>query len=161
MRTLAVWVAALVVLGTVNSMIWTKERVLAQGTAMHLALAPVDPRSLIQGDYMELAYRLENETRDLDLLDHGRLVVALDPNRVAHFVRLDDGRPLAEGQYYLVYRLRGGMRLGAESFFFQEGQAELYESAKYGLLMVDSDGNSVLAGLVDENFKRLGPTGDK
>ena len=53
-------------------------------------------------------------------------------------------------KYKLVDRF-GGIKLGAESFFFEEGQAQRFASAEYGVLHVDEAGNSVLVGLADEN----------
>lgn len=37
------------------------ETLLRQGRTVYLELAPVDPRSLMQGDYMALSYQLERE----------------------------------------------------------------------------------------------------
>ena len=48
-----------------------------------------------------------------------------------------------------------GVIIGAESYFFEEGQAELFEKACYGGLMVDKNGNSILIGLYDENFEKI------
>src|SRR6185436_18060197 len=45
-------VAGLVlVLGAVNWSIWGKERIKASGAVVYLDLAPLDPRSIMQGDY--------------------------------------------------------------------------------------------------------------
>lgn len=48
-------------LGLANYDVWSKERVLRDGQAVVLELAPVDPRSLMQGDYMVLRYRLNEQ----------------------------------------------------------------------------------------------------
>jgi hypothetical protein len=48
---------AVATLGLVNVQIWEKETVIARGQPVFVELAPVDPRSLMQGDYMRLAYR--------------------------------------------------------------------------------------------------------
>ncbi|PHS66924.1 MAG: hypothetical protein COB12_05660 [Flavobacterium sp.] len=45
--------------------------------------------------------------------------------------------------------------IGAESYFFQEGEGEKYEEAKYGGLKIDKEGNSVLIGLYDVNLKQI------
>ena len=47
------------------------------------------------------------------------------------------------------------INIGAESYFFQEGDAEKFEKAVYGGLRVDNKGNSVLVGLFDENKKQI------
>ncbi len=158
MRKIFVWGLTLLVLGAINYLIINKEDTLANGRTMLLRLLPVDPRSLIQGDYMELRYALAREVPRSQLKrDKGHIVVSLDMNNVAKFVRVHRGEPLQEGEYLLFYRNRGELRLGAESFMFQEGDAKLYEAGKYGELRVDDSGASVLVGLRGEDFKPLGP----
>ncbi|WP_319022245.1 GDYXXLXY domain-containing protein, partial [Proteus mirabilis] len=46
------------VLAFVNAAIWQKEALIGTGTTVYVELAPVDPRSLMQGDYMRLAFAL-------------------------------------------------------------------------------------------------------
>ncbi|WP_395825239.1 GDYXXLXY domain-containing protein [Archangium minus] len=147
-----------------------KELVLVHGTPVLLELAPVDPRSLIQGDYMVLDYAISREVRKPDdpfddttgdtgpNTEDGRLVLRLDENGVGRFVRRDaPGTPLAPGELLLRYKVRKGrVRLGAESFFFQEGHADRYDGAKYGELRVTEDGSSVLVGLRDAERQPLG-----
>ncbi len=152
------WGTALLVLATVNLFIFRKENILANRRTILLRLAPRDPRSLIQGDYMILGYSIARDVRiPKDQLGRkGRIVVSLDENNVAHFVRIHKGESLQDGEHLLFYRNRGGLRIGAESFFFQEGDAELYSRARYAELNVDSSGASVLVGLRGEDFERLG-----
>ena len=158
-RRAAVLVGLALVILAVNGLVVQKELLLRQGTSLFLELAPVDPRSLIQGDYMRLDYRI---TRDLEASAQawprdGRLVVLPDPRGVARFVRRDQGEPLQEGQRYLRYRRRGAqLLLGAESFLFQEGQADRFSGARYAELKVTSEGDAVLAGLRDEDLRPLG-----
>ncbi|KIG15596.1 putative membrane protein [Enhygromyxa salina] len=174
-----------------------KERVLSTGQTVLLPLAPVDPRSLMQGDYMILRYELEDEldtgrAGQRELIrpmpgqfepDHealepeppavpalpstlvgqprrGRLVLTVDGDRVGHFARFDDGSPLAADELLLEYRQRNNqgsrLRVGAESFLFEEGSDDLYANARYGELVVASDGESVLVGLRDEARRPLG-----
>ena len=59
-RHLAV-LLGLVILLLVNRAIWDKEQQLRDGRVVLLALAPVDPRSLMQGDYMRLRYAVETD----------------------------------------------------------------------------------------------------
>jgi len=40
---------------------------------------------------------------------------------------------------------------GAQAFFFQEGEAELYQNAKYAFLRVAEDGSTVLTDLADKD----------
>lgn len=151
---------ALVVVALVGLVV-QKEWVLAHGTPVLLELAPVDPRSLMQGDYMVLDYAISREaTRDGGKAE-GRLVLRLDERGVGRFVRREvPGTPLGPGEILLRYKVREGrVRLGAEAFFFQEGLADRYAHAKYGELRVARNGSSVLVGLRDAELRPLGTPG--
>ena len=126
-----------------------KEMLIDKGTEVLLRLAPVDPRSLMQGDYMALNYEI---TRAIDYKSKsGYVVVKLGSDRVAKFVRIQDGKDVNNGEYIIRYsRHEGRLTIGADNYFFQEGSAKKFEKAKYGLLKVDSDGNSILIGLCDD-----------
>ena len=155
MKNIIYWGTTLLVLVVVNLLIVKKEETITDGRTMLLRLAPRDPRSLIQGDYMILRYAIASEVKRAQLQDRGYIVVSLDENEVATFVRVHQGDNLHAGEYLLFYRNRGGIRLGAESFMFQEGDADLYSNARYGELKVDESGASVLIGLRGDDFEPL------
>jgi uncharacterized membrane-anchored protein len=159
MRARVIFGGLVLVVLTLLVLVVRKERVLAHGTPVLLELAPVDPRSLMQGDYMVLNYAISGEVLQRGGYSReGRLVLRLDENGVGRFVREDEpGTPLEPGELLLRYKVRKGrVRLGAESFFFQEGQADRYTRAKYGELRVAGDGSSVLVGLRDAEHRPLG-----
>ncbi len=162
MKTLLVFGGLLLVLLVPNYAIVQKERLLQDGTVILLELAPVDPRSLIQGDYMRLEYAIARDLsgqRGLPNVEpvvprvprDGHVVVRLDDQGVASFVRWHDERtPLAPGEHLLRYRRRDNrIRIATDAFYFQEGHAQRYERAKYGELRLDASGESVLTGLRD------------
>lgn len=164
MKRISTWLilAGLVlVLGVANRTIWQKEQIRSRGREVLLELAPVDPRSLIQGDYMMLRYAESTfPSREQLPVSKGTLILALDADRVGTFVRLEDGSPLAANEVRLKFRTireRGAFGIGAESYFFQEGHAGVYERARYGIVRVDAAGNSVLAGLADEDHVPIRP----
>lgn len=156
-RRSLVLVGLALVLGFVNYLVVGKEALLRDGSGMYLALAPVDPRSLIQGDYMRLDYALSQAlSGEADWPPDGRLVVKPDERGVAQFVRRDDGAPLGAGERYLRYRLRrGDLHVGPDSFLFQEGLAQRYEAARFAELKVTPAGDAVLVRLLDESRKPL------
>lgn len=160
MRKWVLWINAVIILAVINWMIVAKERTLATGTLMLLDLAPRDPRSILQGDYMTLRYQLAQdiERGKLDILTaEGKAVVTLDQNKVAQFVRLDQAdKPLSNGEYRLKYRIRGGrVKVATDAYFFQEGQGKVYAQARYGKFRVDQDGANVLIGLCDAQWHAL------
>jgi uncharacterized membrane-anchored protein len=161
MRKWLAVLAGLAVLGVANWTIYQRERHLAQGTVVLLPLAPIDPRSLIQGDYMALRFRLELDAfgrgRHQDLED-GRLVVRVDERGVGSFVRRDGGEPLAADERRLRYRVRAGrVKFATNAFFFQEGHGQYYARARYGEFRVSDAGELLLTHLRGEDLERLGP----
>lgn len=160
MRVKLLWLMAFVILAVVNVSVWKKEQQLARGRTLLLELAPRDPRSLLQGDFMVLNYRLANEVLFTlrEKSADGLAVVSLDQQGRAVFQHLHQpDEALAPGQALIHFRKRGSsVRLGAEAFFFEEGQAAAYANAKYGELKVGSDGEVVLIGLRDAQLAPLG-----
>jgi uncharacterized membrane-anchored protein len=91
-------------------------------------------------------------------LKDGTIIVTVDENMVATFKELDNGRDLAEDERRIAFKYRSDKyKLGAESFFFQEGHAKIYSGAKYGELKVKDNGATVLVGLRDKDLKVLEP----
>lgn len=156
----------LLVLGVGGWQVAENERILAAGQLVRLALAPVDPRSLMQGDYMALNYEVQNHVRGERPREDGFLVVQLDDNKIGRFVRTQPERlPLAPGEMALRYRVRRGMgwwgrrngvRIATNAFFFQEGTGERFEKARYGEFRVDENGEPRLVGLLDGELRLLG-----
>jgi uncharacterized membrane-anchored protein len=140
-------VAVVLVLGAVNWSIYAKERIKTQGDRVYLELAPVDPRSLMQGDYMALRFSLANE---ITATESGTAPLFVDERGVATVNR----SPKA-GDLRIRYRLRNGqVWLGTNAYFFEEGNAERYAGARYGEFRVDrGTGEAVLVALADENLK--------
>ena len=138
---------------------------LATGDTVLLALAPVDPRGFMQGDYMTLSYALERDVfaalnRDpgsYPTNEQGYVIVALDKHNVGQFVRLSaNNQPenLATNEMAIHYRIRNGtMQLATNAFFFQEGHGEAFEAAQYGLFRVNDKGEPLLTEMVDSNFQ--------
>ena len=161
----------LLVLGAVNWSIMGKEHHLAEGQIVYLELAPVDPRSIMQGDYMALRFDMANKVYDALPKEEGsnrwfqqvtapdgRVVVALDERRVGTFVRIDDGTDLAVDELALRYRVRmGTVKFATNAFFFEEGSARLYEPARFGRFRVDADGELLLTAMYDKDLQGLGP----
>ena len=163
MRSVIAFVACALMLAAVNYSIVEKEGHLASGRAVYLELAPVDPRSLMQGDYMALRFQMANDARtaiagsgEFPKTHDGRIVATLDARSVASFKRLDDGSPLAPGEIYLRYRVREGeMKFATNAYFFREGTAQRYEPARYGEVRVSEDGEILLTGMRGKNLEPL------
>ena len=166
------WMIALaglvLILALANWHIVQKRAVIADGQVLLLELRPADPRSLLQGDYMALALAdaaMPSATVIEDLPYRGTVILALDESRVGRYARLDDGSTLQDGELRVQYRRHedwGGHRLdyGAQSFFFESGDAERYEQARYAMLRVAEDGSTVLTDLAGEDRVAIKPSAD-
>ena len=144
------------------------ENHLATGDTVLLALAPIDPRGFMQGDYMTLSYALERDVfaalnkdpGSYPTNEEGYVIVALDQHNVGQFKRLAANQPrnLASNEMALHYRIRNGvMQLATNAFFFQEGHGEAFEAAEYGLFRINDKGEPLLTNLVDDDFKVISP----
>lgn len=162
-------IATLLILLLVNTSIYKKEQHITSGKEVWLELAPLDPRSLMQGDYMRLRFKLANEVQQHVRKQHqsegtpgnhdGYAVITLDDRKVAKVVSIST--PKAE-QYdqtlHIKYRHRDGrVKFATDSFFFQEGTAKAYDKAKYGVFRVDKEGEMILIDMADEGFTRITP----
>lgn len=143
---------------------------LATSDTVLLELAPVDPRGFMQGDYMTLSYTIERKVFNA-LENHpeenlygttsrdGYVIVTLDKNNVGQFVRLANSNQrdtLAANEMAIHYRIRNGsLKLATNAFFFQEGHAEAYEAAEYGLFRINDKGEPLLTNMVDAKFKAI------
>ena len=164
MRRFVLIAAAVAILALSSHAIFVKENLLAEGRVVLLDLAPVDPRSLMQGDYMALRFKVVDEafgrwgrTPGREAED-GRIVVRVDARGVASFVRKDAGQPLAANEVLMRYRVRGGdVKFATNAFFFQEGHAQYYERARYGEFRLAADGELLLTAMRGEKLERLGP----
>jgi uncharacterized membrane-anchored protein len=147
----------ILVLFLFNKSIVEKENLLSNGKLVLLKLAPVDPRSLMQGDFMRLDYEISRNQYNDSIPKRGYCIVILDTNGIASRVRLQEGIvPLSQGEYPIVYTAGGwNINIGAESFFFEEGQSKKYDSAKYVGIIIDRQGNGLLTGLYDDKLKKI------
>ena len=134
------------------------EQTLKDGQLVLLQLAPVDPRSLMQGDYMRLNYQEASSAPvDEQTATRGYAVLRTDSNQVGEIVRLQNTlEPVNDNELVIKYkRINRRLFLGAESFFFEEGQDTLYQKAVYGGLKVNDKGQNLLVGLYDKDFHRI------
>lgn len=150
----------LLVLAVVNVAIARKELTATEGRRVYLRLRPVDPRSLMQGDYMRLEYAMARAIEGIETWPRdGLLVVRVEPDETATFVRrFAAGEALGADEIRLRYRLRGDdVRIGSDAWYFEEGQADAWTASRYAELRVDAAGDSVLVNMRDEAFVPLGP----
>lgn len=152
--------AALATLAVVNVGIWQKETLIAAGQPVFVELVPVDPRSLMQGDFMRLAYRLPAGLESqLGLLTRGhpQVVAHRDAHGVATLLSLHHpGEPLAEDEMLIELTPKGGRwTLVTDAWFFREGDAARWQAARFGEFRVTPNGRALLVGLADAELRPI------
>lgn len=143
---------------------------LHQSKSIFIKLKPVDPRSILQGDYMALAYELnlqslkaltgsESEALDQVIFNHASVPAKvildsrnrvirtiLDPNSLSNEQNLILKNP--DNHYQSLYP-------ASRSFLFAEGLAHCYEKAKYAEFKVNAKGEAILFDLCGEGLQPL------
>lgn len=161
-RQLGLLLTGLAILAGINLTVWRFERAMSHGEVVLLRLAPVDPRSLMQGDYMRLNYEIARELASRDTRatqDKGSdtLVIRLDAHQVASLVA--DGKPdrLASDERLLqVHQSDRQWLIGPDAYFFEEKTGAQYETARYGEFRLQADGKTLLVGLRDDAYQPIG-----
>lgn len=134
-----------------------KEKLRETGELVLFTLVPVDPRSLMQGDYMRLAYDITRSNFTDELSSSGYIVFSLDKDKVATFVRFqNEPEPTTGHERKIKYhRHDSEISFGAEEFFFQEGAGARFANAKFGALRIDRKGNGILVGVFDKDHNEI------
>ena len=159
-RIIVLAITVATVLLVINLEIAGKEQIVRNGTTVLLRIAPQDPRSLLQGDYMALHYSMAGavarEAEQLEMND-GIAVIELGELNEARFVSLYKDQQLQDRQHLLRYRKRGdSVRLASDAYFFEEGSGQDYSGARFGEIRINTNGDAVLIGLRDVKGERLG-----
>lgn len=176
-KSSAVFCVLIALLIGANKLIYKYEDILANGQSIILKLAPVDPRSLMQGDYMELNYEILNEvwktayqtdfygvkSKEFNIgLAHNQIYALLKQNKqgIAQLCGLEIDIPTdfkdCDEQIYLPIKIsdRFNTRLPTHSYFFEEGKGAYYAQAAYGEYKF-KEGKALLLRLLDEKLNPL------
>jgi uncharacterized membrane-anchored protein len=161
MRLSPLLIAVVIVLqlGVIGYQTARSETLLATGASIKLELAPVDPRSLLQGDYAMLNYDISTPPSSvIQPLEHGmsrgKVKVVLTPGRQGVYIadRLyRDGEKLADHEVILNGQWDGSrIQYGIENYFIAEGTGrEVEQNARYAYIRVSRSGDALLERLAD------------
>jgi len=130
-----------------------KENIIRNGRQIFVALAPVDPRSLMQGDYMALRFALPNRSD----LKATYAIGKVDARQIATITRMQtESGPLAADEILLALKRKNGVSiLGTDAWFFKEGTGKIYEKARFGEFRIGPNGEMALTGMADEGLNIL------
>ncbi len=163
MRTIIIITTTLLFMISMAYSTYKKEDTLKNGTVLRLKLAPIDPRSLMQGDYMRLNFALLGKVNK-KLLETSKkvskLILLLDDKNEGEFIRFMDEQNLKNNEIFLnfTYTKNGKnarSKISTTSYFFEEGSGKKYEKAKYGEFRVAKNGEAILVHLLDDKFKLI------
>jgi uncharacterized membrane-anchored protein len=145
--------------GLAGQSVRANEAIIANGREIHLALAPVDPRSLVQGDFMRLRFAMPQAARSergTPLLGTRKWAVAhVDARNVATIDEILSDAPASvpAGKLVLAMRLKDRQWvIGTDAWFFREGTAKTWQAARFGTFRVAPDGTALLVGLADKDL---------
>lgn len=147
---------------------YKSEQIISNGQDIYLKLAPRDPRSIMQGDYMSLNMDINNQIREyivnetygshdhwtddqIEVLCKSQYVVITTDS--CNVVRLQDAiHPKYENEMIIKLKHEGTYPIvPIKSFFFEEGSEKKYSAAKYAHVKVDLLGYLKVIALADEN----------
>lgn len=159
-RKILITVTGIAILAVLNVSIWQNEDLLKNGEIVYLELVPVDPRSLIQGDFMRLNYRIDNieGSNDADTV-----ILTLNEKRIATSATADYLGDPGPDELRMLWHRDNHDRLQArpDTFLFQEGSARDYARAKYAQFNIGDGGRALLTGLADKELTLIRPTEQK
>ncbi len=152
------------VLGAVTINISKKEDLIAHGDKLLFRLGPVDPRSIMQGDYMRLRFDLATQiaakqqklnTQNTIPQYAGFAVVEKDDKGIVNFVDLYHNQDLSQNQYMIPFKNRNRqIHFTTNAFYFQEGKASHFQKARFGEFRY-KNGEMLLVNMVDKDFEVL------
>ncbi len=155
MRLSPLLIAVVIVLqlGVIGYQTVRSETLLATGASIKLKLAPVDPRSLLQGDYVMLNYDISTPFSQ-DNWNRGKVKVVLTPGSQGVYIadRLyQDGEKLSNHEVILNGQWNGSrIQYGIENYFIPEGTGRNVEqNAHYAYIRVSQNGDALLERLSD------------
>ncbi|MFK4784949.1 GDYXXLXY domain-containing protein [Fusobacterium sp. MFO224] len=126
--------------------------------SFYLELLPVDPRSLIQGDYMKLSYKIVNDSyKDIYNLKEGYIKISIDNKNIGHYMNVETLlSPLSNNEKLIYFnQLYNGLDIGINSYLFQEGKGYLFQKAKYAEVIISKNKKLRVKHLLDNNFKTI------
>jgi len=147
--------------GIIGTQIGRNEHLLQTGTKINLSLMPVDPRSLMQGDYVQLNYEIsridELQYHEFKPKEHIKVVLRANEKGIYEY----SGYYFAKDHWNKSYKKEPGdviingksdgwksVSYGIEHYFIPEktGQ-EIERKTKYATVRVSKNGNAIIISL--------------
>lgn len=162
-RPLLLLIAIVLQLAFIGYQVIANEHALRSGTPIKLAIAPIDPRSVLQGDYVTLSYTISTPAPSAQTELEGthpasvKVVLKSDANGVYQFSRLYK-KEHSIGSDEVIINGRwdgwdnwGSIHYGIETYYVPEGTgADVQRDARYAYVRVGRTGNAILERLSNQ-----------
>lgn len=163
----AKWISLITVafvLLAININISKKETLIQNGEQLLFRLGPVDPRSIMQGDYMRLRFDMATKiaadlrkinSKNTLIKQKGLAIVKRGVNNVVEYVELYNKQNLKASHYAIPYKSDGNrITIITDAYYFQEGKRSYYQAARFGEFRY-YDTEMLLVKLIDADFNVL------
>ncbi|MCA0991937.1 GDYXXLXY domain-containing protein [Guptibacillus hwajinpoensis] len=157
-RWKSIWLVVILMVSFVAYNGIKNEVALQSGKEIRLALTPVDPRSMLQGDYVTLRYDISTLPGATNLPANKKIKVILSPTSEKTYEY--GGYYKIEGNWNKPYEpsdkdvvVNGitysdhDVQYGIESFFIPEGEGQVVEDKTMAIIKVSENGNALLLEL--------------
>lgn len=144
----------------IGGQIWKSEILLKNGDLIKLELAPVDPRSLLQGDYLILSYQISS--LELDNEEWGnQLQIGLRKNEAGVYEysgsyvigkKIPDNMQ-GKADVWITGKMKGynNIEYGIENYFVPEGTGlDLQGKVNFAYVRVAANGDAMLVELTEK-----------
>jgi uncharacterized membrane-anchored protein/uncharacterized membrane protein len=160
LRKKALSLLAIVVLQTlfIGYLVYEKEDHLQNGDVVKLELAPIDPRSLLQGDYVRLRYEI-SDVGTWEARGKVKVILRKDAQGIHRFAgfysingEVKEGYTPQKGDVLINGKMYGDTVIyGIESYFVPEGTGiDIQQNARYAYVRVSEEGDALLEKLGEE-----------
>ncbi|CAK7020691.1 MULTISPECIES: GDYXXLXY domain-containing protein [Fusobacterium] len=135
-----------------------KEEKNLKKATFYIKTVPVDPRSLIQGDYMVLNYDIAESARmEIGNIRKGYIRIKINDLKIAEFIRIDEEYlPPSNNEISIQFQKNGSnIDIGVNSYLFQEGTGNKFQKAQYAEVIELKNGKLRLKNLLDKDFIKI------
>ncbi len=135
-----------------------KEEKNLKRATFYIKTVPVDPRSLIQGDYMVLNYDIAESARmEIGNIRKGYIRIKINDLKIAEFIRIDEEYlPPSNNEISIQFQKNGSnIDIGVNSYLFQEGTGNKFQKAQYAEVIELKNGKLRLKNLLDKDFIKI------
>lgn len=159
MRKLGLFYYILALFIGINGAVWYFERSLTTGETLFLRLQPVDPRSLMQGDYIQLQYEIVQQLNHhiKPTVTNDFIIIKRDQQQIASWSMVGDPTHLADDERFFKVKYRqGNWYIEPDTLFFPEGERDEFTKAQYAEVCIQPSGDYRLIGVRDAQLRPIG-----